>query len=391
MGAGFTLLAVVIALLMPREATKKFERFMGVKDTSAPFVDRTADLDKALQTGVDIAVSADELQALLIHVAVRRLATSGRLAADEIPKIQNIWSEYAGLEANEKTTAGKAAVRDLRNRAVGAALPRFEVQKVVAVLELLQHQVDTVQPRYASKESDCAGCHFQTDGRVLNPPIDTIGIWPHLPADTFGPSFPVLTETVESASLDPKSTCLSCHVPHGEPGFLTTLAQRQESMGVWVHTYRIEDLIYVQVKIQNKKAAHYVPAGFLDHAYAVVVDAYASAKPGGERLKYWWGSKLPSALQSDPDQGGYLMARSLVDKAGQATADLNQAVDIVDDTRLEPTRFVDLTFLFQIPRDRYTPYSVVARLVYLPDQGTLDGAQDVEVRIRSSEGEQTQK
>jgi hypothetical protein len=391
MGAGFTLLAVVVALLIPREATKKFESFMGVKDTSAPFVDRTADLDKALQTGVDIAVSAKELQALLIHVAVRRLAASGRLAADEIPKIQKIWSEYAGLEASEKKPAGKAAVRDLRNRAVGAALPRFEVQKVVEVLELLQHQTDMIQPRYASKETDCAGCHFQTDGRVLERPIDTIGIWPHLPADTFGSSFPVLTETVEAAAQAPSNPCLSCHVPHGEPGFLTTLAQRQESMGVWAHAYRIEDLIYVQVKIQNKKAAHYVPAGFLNHAYAVVVDAYASAEPGGERLKYWWGSRLPKELQSNPDEGGYLMARRLVNKAGQPSADLKQAVDILDDTRLEPGRFVDLTFLFEIPRDRYTPYSVVARLVYLPDQGTLKGAEDIEVRIRSSEGAQTQK
>lgn len=391
MGAGFTLLAVVVALLMPREATKKFESFMGVKDTSAPFVDRTADLDKALQTGFDIAVSGQELQALLIHVAVRRLAASGRLAADEIPKIQDIWSEYAGLEAGEKSPAGKAAVRDARNRAVGEALPRFEVPKVVEVLELLQHQVDIIQPRYASKEADCAGCHLQTDGRVLDHPIDTVGIWPHLPADTFGTSFPVLTETAEAASLDPKNTCLSCHVPHGEPGFLTTLAQRQESMGVWAHAYRIEDLIYVQVKVQNKKAAHYVPAGFLNHAYAVVVDAYASAEPGGKRLKYWWGSRLPNELQSDPDEGGYLMARQLVDKVGQPTSDPNQAVDILDDTRLEPSRFVDLTFLFEIPRDRYTPYSVVARLVYLPDQGTLKGAQDIEVRIRSSEGSHAQK
>ncbi len=385
MGTGATLLAVVIALLIPRETSKKLESFMGVKDTSAPFVDRTENLDRALQTGVDIAVSAKELDEMMVHLAVRRLAASGRLAADEIPKIQAIWADYSGQEFAEKTADGKNAVRQARSQAIAAALPRYEVQTVVEVLQQLQDQADVIQPRYAATEADCVGCHLQVDGRVLDQPIDTIGIWPHLPADVFGSSFPVLTEAAEVAALFPEATCMSCHVPHGEPEFLTTIAERQESMGVWVHAYRIEDLIYVQVKVQNKTAAHYAPAGFLDHGYAVVVDAYASAEPQGERLKYWWGTRLPGSLQTDPEQGGYLMARHMVDQAGKPTGNPTEAVDIVDDTRLEPSRFVDLTFLFQIPRDRYTPYSVVTRLVYLPKQNTLEGAQDVEVRIRSSE------
>lgn len=383
MGASLTALAIVAALLVPTSATKKISEFGGTPDRSAPFVDKTAKLDVALATGTDLNVSQSDAKAALPALAIRRLATTGKLAADEIPAINEAWTSFDAQEAQESSPEGRRAVQQARHKAIAAKLPRFEPGTVERVLGDLVAQVDAIPDFGDGTEGSCQTCHVQNSLVAGAKTPDTVGIWPHFPPQVFS-TLPVLQDTVETRAFKPDATCLGCHKPHGTDGFLTTVEQRRDSMGMWTHVYRIEDLLYVQVKVQNKVAAHMVPGGFLDRGYAVVVDAYEGAKPGGERLPFWSGHRLPAHLTADPDQSGYLMSRDARDEGGKPAGRSN-ATSIVDDTRLEPTRFVDLTFLYKIPRDRYVPYSVVSRLVYLPDQTTMKGGEDVEVRIRASE------
>lgn len=373
---------MLAAMLVPHEATKTVSDFMGTPDHSTPFVDETAALDRSLAQGFDIALPSVRVRELLPHVAVRRLATVGRLAADEVPTVLAVWAEFAEQEARESTLEGQRAVQRARHAALAARLPRFGAGLVERSLAELMAQAEGIEARDSREDASCQACHLQTQPTVGV--IDTVGIWPHLPPDVFAGGIPMLSDAAEMRAFRPQTGCLSCHTAHGDPGFLTTLEERRESMGVWANVYRIEDLLYVQVKVQNKVAAHMVPGGRVDHAYAVVVDAYEGATPGGTRLPFWWGTKLPETLRTHDDQGGYLMGRALVDALGYASG-VGEAVNVVADTRLEPDRFKDLTFLFEIPRDRYVPYSVVVRLVYLPDQMTMQNAQDVEVRIRASE------
>lgn len=382
-GIGIATIAAIGAMLVPVEATHKIQDIVGAKDLRTPFLDTTSQLDRALMQGFDIGASEEELQQALSPLAVRRLAKAGAVAGDEIPLILEILKDYQDRANLETSAATQSAIRQARNAALAKALPRLSRDKIDESLAKLESQIDHVIPRFANTPEDCVTCHAQTGSR--SDEIDTVGIWPQLPADAFSQGFPVLSDTYEMRALSPNSSCGDCHVAHGEPGFLTTLDQRRENMGVWVHAYRIEDLLYVQVKVQNKHAAHYAPGGFLNHAYAVVVDAYQSAEPGGEHLKRWSGPELPEHLKTHPEEAGYLFTRLLRDAQGQPTNDLAAAVTIDDDTRLAPTRFIDLTFLYEIERDSYTPYSVVVRLVYLPDQNVIDGAQDIEIRIRSSE------
>ncbi|MEZ4458483.1 MAG: hypothetical protein R3E66_01895 [bacterium] len=381
-GFGLAGLAALVAMLVPIEATHKVQDFMGSKSDRTPFVDATAALDAALAQGFDVAADEAQIKRSFGALAVRRLATEGRLASDDIPKLLDVIADYQTRIEAEPTPEQRQAVRAARNKALVGALPRFTAAQIDTALGGLETQIDRVSPWFEGGEAQCQSCHMSA--APLRGPIDTVGIWPHYPPDVFSNGFPVLTDTLEMRTSQPNATCLGCHVAHGQPDFLTSIADRQENMGMWVHAYRIEDLIYVQVKVQNRHAAHYVPGGYLDHAYAVVVDAYAGKEPGGERLPFWGGHTLPDELAADPNQSGYWMGRRTVDKAGNPTT-ASEAITVADDTRLEAGRFVDLTFLYVIPKDVYVPYSVVARLVYLPNGLTMDGAKDVEVRIRKSE------
>jgi hypothetical protein len=120
-----------------------------------------------------------------------------------------------------------------------------------------------------------------------------------------------------------------------------------------------------------------VPGGWFKSAYVVVVEAQNLET--GTKLKAFHGPALPEFLQTSELREGVFFGRLGLDAQGKPTTDPNNLAAITSDTRLEPRRFEDQEFIFELPEN--APYKVIARVIYLPDYSGWSDAIDVEVRI----------
>lgn len=378
-------IAVIAALIVPESYFEKFSGFFGADQAPSPFEDIVATTDRGLQQDFDILVDLPTLEEMVPRIQVRRLAAHGPIAADEIPRILDTLQRF---QVNTQS----------RNSALTDLLKRWERPQIEAALNPLDEELARVRTRFSKVPNDCIQCHLQTIP-APDQPIDVIGLWPLVPPESldFGKQIPILSDSMEQDAIrhfahpdrmgkGPFSTeeaqqmlntsCVSCHSPHGETGFPVDLTKRMDNIGLWLNAYNADDVLHVQTKVQSLRAAHRVPGGWADHAYVLLVEAWDG---DGKPLTPFHGSTLPDFLQNaDLPKAGSLHARLLVDADAKPTSDLSKVHNILSDTRLEPRRFEDMTFLF--PLTQNSPARVRVRMIYLPDFTTWEGAQDVEVR-----------
>lgn len=376
---------VIAALVVPESCFQNFSGFFGARQAPSPFDDIVATTDKALSQDFDLYVGLPVLDEMVPRLQVRRLAAHGPIAADEVPRILDTLQTF---KVNTQS----------RDSALSDILKRWQRPQIEAALQPLDAQLAHVRPRYSTDPKDCVTCHFQTIPAPAAA-IDVVGLWPLVSPESldFGKQIPILSDSMEQDALrhfahpdrigkGPFSTeesqemlnssCVSCHKPHGEAGFAVDSAARMENIGLWLNAYNADDVLHVQTKVQSLRAAHRVPGGWANHAYVLLVEAWDES---GSPLALFHGSVLPDFLQnSETPKAGSLHARLLVDEDQKPTSDLSRIHNILSDTRLEPRRFEDTTFLF--PLKQGSRARVTVRMIYLPDFTTWKGAEDVEVR-----------
>lgn len=382
----FALMAV--AYFLPESAIDRFSGWFGVEEPqTTPFDDQIARADNALQTDQNLELSRQELLDLRPQIQIRRLAANGPLAGDKIPELRKV------LTAFHYGTLVRKPEFEARNHEVARLLRRWKLADVSEVLDTLDAQIARHEARFQTSEESCQECHFQT----LDLPADHTGLWP-LWKQEHQTGLPILSDTAEMQALafwkhperlgqgpfvDPEvrnileKGCTDCHAAHGAPEFVVDLKARQANIGFWVETFKWDSSLYVQTKIQNLEAAHRVPGGWFKSAYVVVVEAQNLET--GTKLKAFHGPALPEFLQTSELREGVFFGRLGLDAQGKPTTDPNNLAAITSDTRLEPRRFEDQEFIFELPEN--APYKVIARVIYLPDYSGWSDAIDVEVRI----------
>lgn len=392
---GFGAFVLIIgAMVVPDDWIRPIENLYSVQ---APAKDaysvEVADLSAALEAGDPVAVSREELLKHLPQIQARRLTRAGPMTAKDMGEAVETLRDFQGRIAVEKTEGSKDAMRRFRDSSLAEELPRVSAEAITRELEMLDRQVELASFKVFESDESCESCHIAY-GPEIEEVFDPRLFWPATGAeDVFdGTRMPTLmspVELVEWASRTEQDipSCTSCHAAHSDESFGVDVELRQDNMGLWANVYRIDELLYVQVKVQNKNAGHRVPAGYPGHAYAVVVEARRGDDRGAPLLDYWSGPELPRHLVRDGVRSGQLFHREMRDSDGAMTSRHSRVAQFVSDNRLESGRFVELRFLFDLKEtntDVYVPWWVMARLVYVPDVETLEGAQDVEVRIRKS-------
>lgn len=387
---------IIGAMFVPYDWTRPIEDLYSVeapaKDAYSP---ELADLSRALERGAPLPMSRAEFSRHIPQIQVRRLTRAGPMTASDMGEAVELLRELEARIAVEETEGSKDAMRRFRTRSVVEKFTRLDSDEVAVQLDALDRQLELASFQVLKDAGDatCESCHVG-QGVELEQPFDPRLLWPGTGAGEFfdGTRLPTLQSPLEINEWSERvqtdmPECTSCHSAHSADDFGVDLEMRRENMGTWVNAYRIEGLLYVQVKIQNKNAAHRVPAGYPGHAYAVVVEARGGDDRRAPVLSRWSGPELPEHLVVDGVKTGHLFHREMHDADGNVTSRHARASRLVWDNRLESGRFIELRFLYdlnEVDVDVYVPWWVMVRLVYLPDVLSFDGGQDVEVRIRQS-------
>ncbi len=364
--AGCALL-VGAALVVPQSWLDRVDRLFATdREQLGAFDDEAARFDEALENGDVSAWSADQMTELLPHAGVRRALRAGPMTSDEVGRATTHFSRW--------TRSGTHEVEALRDGLL-ATCPRLEPTRLDAELRAFSDQVraarEVTEPSVPgmSPPPVCSSCHAQTRPLPEGRRFDALGIYPHFgqhPALEGGRRLPLRTEAFE---LSDGEECTDCHVAHDEPGFAITLEERVENMGLWVSPVEVAGPIAaVEVKVRNEDAAHRVPAGDPRAAYVVTVEA----REGGGALPLRFGKRLPDVLARPGIVAGRVFGRSMVGADGAPVYSVDDAVNLVADTRLEAGRFAESRFVFD--RRGEGSAKVDVTLWYLPDQNTWDGA-----------------
>lgn len=376
--AGLSVLLVMAAFVAPDAWLQKVADLFDA-DIAEPtaFSDEARALDEALDQDGPLAFPSERIRELAPHVGVRRALRAGPMTSEEVQRATRLFRE--ALDVEEGVHVELPTLRDDLLR----ECPRLDPRRLDQELADFRRQLQLRRPALRSSgpaggraEGSCVSCHSETqllpDGRTF----DIAGVYPHVyshPALEGGRRIPVMAEAIELWRDGQSPQCGTCHVPHDEPGFETTIEDRVANMDMWVTPARAErdSIVHVRVKLRNNDSGHRAPGGDPGAAYVVTVEGFSGETP----LPLRYGRRLPSHLRDDHRIAGQTFARHMTTKSGRVTTDPTEAHDLVDDTRLQSGRFVEEDYVFDADAD--APARIVVTLWYLPDFADWQGAQPV--------------
>jgi hypothetical protein len=113
------------------------------------FSEKVARVDEALDSGAplpeelgeDAAARAEELEAMRVHLQVRRLTRTGPMTHEDVTEASAIFKEFNPQIAGQKLEGSRQALRSERTRRLLEAMPRLDGAAIERELTKLREQI----------------------------------------------------------------------------------------------------------------------------------------------------------------------------------------------------------------------------------------------------------